>query len=355
LQESTATGEEIEAFVRKEKGTVIRSSSQGLIEPIDSTIKFGEIGGLDGAKQYFLEVRDALGEVAKKPQMINIIPKGVLMAGPPGTGKTLLAKALATESGVSIVKMGDVRSQWVGESERQLTKVLDLLKAMAPVIVFIDEIDQAIGQRSTNSGDSGVNARMFGKILEFMGDNANRGDVIWIAATNRADILDDAMLRRFDRIIPVLLPGSEAEWVSVVEGIGFQLRGGVQMMGVKEFVKQNINLLRMNHSGSSMEMVVRRAYEDTLRKGGTAISQKSLQDAFEQFKTNFNLSMYKAQTLLSVFACNEVKFIPKPGDAYSYGDDELDKVIAKAIEQKSNSPLEPSIQQLRGKLNLGLS
>jgi len=139
----------LENLVMKEKKDVIFANSKGMLQPIESDIKFDEIGGLGGLKEYF---RGISGAILKRDQNVyyrETIPKGVLLAGPPGTGKTLLAKAVAHESGISLVKMGDIRSKWVGESEQNLTMVLSLLKEMAPIIVFIDEIDQAVGSRST--------------------------------------------------------------------------------------------------------------------------------------------------------------------------------------------------------------
>lgn len=347
LPQSATPGLELEEYVKQEKKNVIRATSRGLVEPIDSPLTFQEIGGLEGSKAYFKEISKALLEMNTDKKKVEVVPKGVLMAGPPGTGKTLLAKALANESGISIVQMGDIRSMWVGESERNLTMVLDLLKAMAPVIVFIDEVDQAVGQRSSSSGDSGVNGRMFGKILEFMGDNQNRGDVIWIAATNRADMLDDAMLRRFDRIIPVLLPGSKKEWVSVLAGIGRQFRGSVAVDGLEEFVEKNLDKMVKNHSGSSMEMVMRMAYQLAITQNKTKIESSLLQQAFDSFKTNFNQSMYAAQTLISIAACNELSFIQRPSQEYSYGDKATDDLIRAVLEEKANSPIETRIRDLR--------
>src|SRR5262249_21903551 len=130
-----------------------------------------------------------------------------LLVGPPGTGKTLVAEALAKEAGFNFVRLGDVRSMWVGESERNLSHVLRVLVELAPVVVFVDEVDQMLGQRDQGwSGDSGVSARLFARILNFMGRNEHRGRIIWVAATNRPDLLDEAMLRRFDRVFPFFVP-----------------------------------------------------------------------------------------------------------------------------------------------------
>lgn len=344
--------EGIEDFIKEEKKDVIYSSSKGMLEPVESNIEFGDIGGLEKVKDYFKKASNAIIKRDENSSLIEIIPKGVLLAGPPGTGKTLIAKALTKEAGVSLVKMGDIRSKWVGESEKNMTLTLNLLKAMAPIIVFIDEIDQAIGRRATGAGDSGVSGRIFGKILEFMGDNENRGDVIWIAATNRADLLDDAMIRRFDRVIPVLLPGSEEEWISVIKGIVNQMESKIEEEDIERFVIENINLLRKNHSGSSIEMVLRAAYQRAIERSGTNISLEDLKEVFSNFKTNFNEKVYELQTLLAISACNEIGFIPRPSDEYSYGDDALNDMVEKAIDSKSNEPLEEEIKKLKQELGL---
>jgi len=343
-------------FIKREKKGVIESISRGMLIPVEANITFEEIGGLDGVKEYFRKVADAIAKSVDNPVYTEVIPKGVLLAGPPGTGKTLIAKALAKESGISLVRMGDIRSMWVGESEKNMSLVLNLLRVMSPVIVFIDEIDQAIGGRAQSSGDSGVSGRIFGKILEFMGDNENRGKVIWIAATNRADLLDDAMIRRFDRIIPVLLPGSEQEWRSVIRGIFTQiLKNTNQSLSVEDevieqFVRKYLNQLKSKHSGSSIEVVLRKAYDNAILSNKGSIELEDLEKAFESFKTNFNWQVYLFQTLISISACNEVDFIKKPGEDYSYGDKDVDKMIQDCIEQKSNEPLMDKIKELRLRL-----
>jgi len=340
-------------FLERTRKEVIESSSRGMLDPLESTIDFEDIGGLGKVIDYFKKVCKAIREKDQNPKLKEIIPKGVLLAGPPGTGKTLLAKALAKSSGISLVRMGDIRSMWVGESERNLTMVLELLKAMAPVIVFVDEIDQAIGSRSSTSGDSGVGGRMFGKILEFMGDNDNRGEVIWIAATNRADLLDDAMVRRFDRVIPVLLPGSKVEWTAVIRGICKQMNVAVENgdTTIHEFVAANLEKLRENHSGSSIEMVLRYAYQTSLADEKGTITQQQIQYAFHNFKTNFDRTVYAIQTLLSIAACNEIGFITEPSNEYSYGD--LNDTIKKALDAGSNRPIDEKLQELRRMQSLG--
>ncbi|MBN1997892.1 ATP-binding protein [candidate division KSB1 bacterium] len=343
--------DDVVEFIKQFKKEVIQNSSRGMLIPMESSLSFDCIGGLDQVRDYFQKVSQALENITVHPENINYVPKGILLTGPPGTGKSLLAKALAHETGVSLVKMGDIRSMWVGESERNLSFTLNFLKNMAPVIVFIDEIDQAVGSRHQGRGDSGVSGRIFGKILEFMGDNDNRGKVVWIAATNRADLLDDAMIRRFDRVIPVLLPGSTAHWVSVLQGISNQLSGLNELLtenAIKEFVKEKISKLRQFHSGSSMEMVLRRTFEQAVQNKKATVGKDDIETVFGTFKTNFNTRIYELQTLVSLAACNELAFIPKPEtDGYSYGFDGMDDAVSEALESKTNAPLFEKIQLIQ--------
>jgi len=336
----------IHFYLSRQKNEVIRDASRGMLDPVVASLSFDDIGGLEGTKDYFKKVAEAIK--SGDENMKKAIPKGVLLVGPPGTGKTILAKALAEATNLSLVKMGNIRSMWVGESEKNLAMVLRLLKAMAPVIVFVDEIDQALGARSAASRDSGVSGRIFQHILEFMGDNENRRDVIWIAATNRADLLDDALISRFDRIIPVLLPGSRTEWVSVMDGIFHQLE--IAKAGestIEDFLSDPDNYEKLaDHSGRSMETVIRFAYQNMLQDGRTELTLEDLQNAFGGFKTNIDGTEYKRQTIRAVAACNDFNFITEPGEnGYSYGE-ELDRYIREVFETKSNAPLKKAVSRL---------
>lgn len=344
------TIEAVLRWIQNQKHEVVHALSHGMLEMVQAATQFDFIGGLTGAIGYFKRVAEAVN--SDRPEFRKSIPKGVLLTGPPGTGKSLLAKALAKETHVDFVRMGNIRSMWVGESEKNMRLVLGLLKAMAPVIVFIDEIDQALGARQTSSGDSGVSGRIFQQILEFMGDNDNRGDVIWIAATNRADLLDDAMISRFDRVIPVLLPGSSEEWKKVLEGILKQLEiNAADDEVIKTFVRNEENqTLLQCHSGRSIETVVRLAYQNQLlnSEADAKLTRDALQASFGLFKTNINKKTFELQTLLAIAACNDVSFIRKPDGQYTYGFEGVDKLVQDAIEKKNNDGIEARITKLKG-------
>jgi SpoVK/Ycf46/Vps4 family AAA+-type ATPase len=123
------------------------------------------------------------------------VPMGILLCGPSGTGKTLLVNALAKASGFNCVKidMSRILGQYVGESEKNFKKCLLGAQSQHPVIIFVDEIDTAF--RRGDSGDSGVSRNIFSEFLQFTSNTNNRGKVIFIAATNRPDLIDPALKR----------------------------------------------------------------------------------------------------------------------------------------------------------------
>ena len=175
-------------------------------------VTFKDVAGLEEAKVEIMEIVDFLKKADKYKALGAKIPKGALLAGPPGTGKTLLAKAVAGEANVPFLSISgsDFVEMFVGVGASRVRDLFDQAKKMAPCIVFIDEID-AIGRaRGKNSGFSGNDERentLNQLLTEMDGFQTNTG-VIVLAATNRVDILDKALMRagRFDRQIEVGLP-----------------------------------------------------------------------------------------------------------------------------------------------------
>ncbi|MHA1371592.1 MAG: CDC48 family AAA ATPase [Promethearchaeota archaeon] len=173
-----------------------------------------DIGGLDDAKQ---ELREMIEWPLKYPRLFDHmhaqVPKGVLLYGPPGNGKTLLAKALAHESEVNFisVKGPEFLSKWVGESEKAIREVFRKARQASPAIIFFDELD-AIAPVRGMSADSHVTERMISQLLTEIDGLEELKDVVLIAATNRPDIIDPALLRagRFGRHVFVGMPDKEA-------------------------------------------------------------------------------------------------------------------------------------------------
>ena len=175
-------------------------------------VTFKDVAGLEEAKIEIMEIVDFLKKADKYKALGAKIPKGALLVGPPGTGKTLLAKAVAGEANVPFLSMSgsDFVEMFVGVGASRVRDLFDQAKKMAPCIVFIDEID-AIGRaRGKNSGFSGNDERenTLNQLLTEMDGFQTNAGVIVLAATNRVDILDKALMRagRFDRQIEVGLP-----------------------------------------------------------------------------------------------------------------------------------------------------
>ena len=179
------------------------------------TVHWDDIGGLEEVKQ---ELREAVEWPIKSPEVFERMgirpPKGIMLFGPPGCGKTLLARAVATESEANFItiKGPEVFSKWVGESEKAIREVFRKARMAAPAVIFFDEFDSLVPRRGMGYADSGVTERVISQLLTELDGIITLEDVVIIAATNRPDIVDPALLRpgRFDRLIYVPEPDEKA-------------------------------------------------------------------------------------------------------------------------------------------------
>ena len=177
-------------------------------------VNWDDVGGLDELKD---ELREAVEWPVKHKEAYDYVdveaPKGVLLHGPPGTGKTLIAKALAkmTESNFISIKGPELLSKWVGESEKGVREIFRKARQAAPCIIFLDEVDALVPKRGSGSSDSHVTENIVSQILTEIDGLEELHNVLIIGATNRLDIVDEALLRpgRFDRIIEVGNPDSK--------------------------------------------------------------------------------------------------------------------------------------------------
>ncbi len=178
-------------------------------------VHWDDIGGLSDVKQQLVEsVEWPLTYAKLFTHMDAKAPKGILLYGPPGTGKTMLAKAVATESQANFIsiKGPEFLSKWVGESEKAVRETFRKARQAAPSVIFLDEIDSIAPARGGSTSDSHVTERVISQILTELDGLESLNSVIVIAATNRPDIIDSALLRpgRFDRLIEIGLPDETA-------------------------------------------------------------------------------------------------------------------------------------------------
>jgi transitional endoplasmic reticulum ATPase len=208
LEKMTVTGSDFEEARKSIEPSALRDVFVEI-----PTVKWDDVGGLDEIKT---KLKEAVDLPFKRPDVfkrMGIRPiKGILLYGPPGTGKTMLAKAVANESQANFISIRgpELLSKWVGESEKTLREIFKKAKQSSPCIIFLDEIDSMVPRRGFAT-DSGVTERLVNQLLTSMDGMDGLSDVIIIAATNRPDMLDPALLRpgRFDRLLLVPVPDRE--------------------------------------------------------------------------------------------------------------------------------------------------
>lgn len=239
----------------------------------------------------------------------TLVPQGILFSGPPGTGKTIVAEAFAKEAGVNFVKPMDIQTMWLGESEKRMTKFMDAIKDLTPVVVFIDEFDQNQSSRGAFEGDSGVGRRLFKKMLEIMSDTSLRGKILWIFATNRPDLIDSAIKRpgRCDLIIPFLPP--DKHQLALICQAAFK-----QYPEMKSKVKNWNPYARRceGYSGAQIIEVIRRAWERANDMGRKFIEDKDMVWAYNDYQPQIQQnSDIERMTLLSLMECSSRDLRPE--------------------------------------------
>jgi len=228
------------------------------------TVHWDDIGDLEDAKQ---ELRESVEWPLKNPDVFKRMginpPRGILLFGPPGCGKTLLARAVATESEANFIsiKGPEVFSKWVGESERAIREVFRKARMSAPAIIFFDEIDALVPRRGIGYSDSGVTERVISQLLTEIDGIETLQEVIVLAATNRPDILDPAIMRpgRLDRMIYVPEPNEEGRFqIFKIHTKDMPLAKDVDLRKLAQLTK--------GYSGADIESICREAAIIALRR-----------------------------------------------------------------------------------------
>jgi proteasome regulatory subunit len=256
------------------------------------SVTFEQIGGLAHEIE---EIRESVEYPLTKPEIFRRVgvepPKGILLYGAPGTGKTLLAKAVAHEARATFIRMSgsELVHKYIGEGAQLVRELFALARERAPSIVFIDEID-AVGSMRTNDGTSGSAEvqRTLMQLLAEMDGFDNRGDIRIMAATNRVDMLDPALLRpgRFDRVIEIPLPDRVARQEILRIHTRKMLLEGIDM--------DKIVALTENTTGAELQAICREAGMMAVRREASAISQDDFLRAMAKVKNEvlFDGRMY---------------------------------------------------------------
>jgi len=257
-------------------------------------VKWSDVGGLEDIKQ---ELKEAIEWPLKYPDVFRKAdtnpPKGILLYGKPGTGKTLLAKAVANESGVNFIsiKGPQLISRYVGESERGVRETFRKAKHAAPTILFLDEIDSLIPRRGSSSTDAHVTERVISQFLTEMDGIEELKGVVVLAATNRLDLVDPAVLRsgRFDLLFELPVPDEQTrEEIFRIHTKNKPLDKDVDLKKLAKEVKgktgSDIEFICRKASMFAIREFINQAKEGRDKKNGFKVSKQHFEEAIRMLK-----------------------------------------------------------------------
>jgi ATP-dependent 26S proteasome regulatory subunit len=282
-------------YLRKMKKEIIESEAIGLLEFIESEHDLSMVSGHEFVKKRFKSAARAI-----KQGRLDVLPMGYLISGPVGTGKTFIVTAFAGEIGIPIVKFQNFRSKWQGVTESNLEKILNILKAMAPVGVMIDEADAFLGHRH-QEGDSGTSNRIFAQISSFMGNTEYRGRIIWFLITCRPDLLPIDLKRqgRAEEHLALFYPDTIEEKQDLFETLVRKLKLKVQKVDVVELFKK----YHFDFSGADLESILIRAKFAAAMNNHVIITPEDLEEKIKDFVPPTYPHEIELQNLVAVLEC----------------------------------------------------
>ncbi|WP_263787388.1 ATP-binding protein [Salinibacter grassmerensis] len=285
------------------KKEFIEAEAYGMLEFIETDNSLDLIAGHTEAKRHLRQAAHAV-----QTGQHDVLPMGYLVSGPVGCGKTFLINCFAGEIGIPMVKLKNFRSQWQGVTEGNLEKILNLLEAMTPVAVMIDEADAALGNRDMQ-GDSGVSQRVFSQIVSFMSDPAHRGRVIFFLVTARPDLMPVDLKRqgRAEEHLSLFYPHSRADREELLQVM--MRRTGVDLP-VEEVPPELLEGER-TYSGADMEAVLTRAAFRAAGSNDGAVTPALLQETVNDFIPPTYPTEVELQQLAAVLECTSRDLLPE--------------------------------------------
>lgn len=286
----------------RRKKELIEAESGGLLEFIQSKYDLSLVAGHSPAKQKLADASAAI-----KAGRTDVLPMGYVICGPVGTGKTFMTTCFAGDVGIPAVSLKNFRSMWQGVTEGNLERVLNLLRAMSPIAVIVDEADAQLGNRSS-SGDSGVSNRVFAQIAQFMGNTELRGKVIWFLLTCRPDLLPVDLKRqgRAEEHIALFYPDTDDERLALLKAM--QKKTGTVLGSPeveKTFLERSAGL-----SGADIESVLTRARMKSALEKDTAVDAADVIAALEDFIPPSYPTEIELQNLVAVLECTSRSLLP---------------------------------------------
>ena len=298
--------EETDRLIAKRKREIIERECFGLVEFVEPGHGFDVVGGMEEVKKDLLVIAESIRE-----GRTSRVPMGILFTGPMGTGKTFVAEAFAKECGLTTIKLKNFRSKWVGATEGNLEKILNVIRAIGQVVVIIDEGDRAFGN-TDGEGDGGTSSRVIARIKEFMSDTSNRGRILFLVMTNRPDKLDVDLKRagRLDRKIPFL-------YVQTPEEVELVARALLKKNKIKTDVdpatiREGFSSKLIGYSNADIEAVLLLANEDAARESGgdAPVLASHFQRAAVDYFPSRDVELLEYMELLAVFESSSRRLLP---------------------------------------------
>jgi SpoVK/Ycf46/Vps4 family AAA+-type ATPase len=239
----------------------------------------------------------------------DVLERGVLVPGRVGVGKSFLIDCFASECALPVMEMGEFRSKWVGDTERQQMRILMTIRALGPVIVVVDEADAVFGTREAD-GDSGISGRVFAAFAAHIGDSSLRGRELWVAMTSRPDLLAIDMKRqgRFGLCIP-LFPAQGPD--DVIELFTTVAKVKKIPLGEPSLAYIRDNLGKLPLTGSDVESILIRAKERAvLANRDNDVQRADVEEAVNSFIDPLDPELLRLQELAAVLACSDRRYLP---------------------------------------------
>ncbi|RLB62853.1 MAG: hypothetical protein DRI90_08120 [Deltaproteobacteria bacterium] len=305
------------AYIMDRKRELIERDSRGMLEVLAPRYGMEAVGGNDDIKQFFLRAADDLRSGRRD------VPVGVICPGPNGVGKTFIAKAFARDSGVNCVALRNFRGMYVGQTESNLDTIFNILKAMTPNIVIMDEADKTLGNEKSDAG-SKVDDRVFGAFTAFMGDPFYRGKIFWLLLTARPFNLapDTGRPGRVEEHVPILAPETLADKKSILEAVA--KASGVVLCADEEGAEIGDEQLEKLFAGlgfvtpAALALIATRARRVARRAsqvdGPGLVPVKFSQFAHEAecFVPEGSKTKLRLQTIEAVMYTNHLDYLPEP-------------------------------------------
>jgi len=295
-------------LVSASKKRLIEEYCQGLVRFKDpkAGVSLENVATHEAAKKKLRELAWLI-----KNGKTDVLERGILVPGRVGVGKSFLIDCFASECGLPVMEIGEFRSKWVGDTERQQMRILITVRALGPVIVVVDEADAVFGNRDSDGGDSGVSGRVFAAFAAHIGDSTLRGRELWVAMTSRPDLLSIDMKRqgRFGLCIP-LFPAQGPDDVLQLFNTVARVKKIKLTEPILAFVRENLGSLPL--TGSDVEAILIRSKEKAVLAGhDDDVHREDLEEAVSSFVDPLDPNLLAMQELAAVLACSDRRYLPE--------------------------------------------